>query len=173
MTDTTSSAASVHSNTEILDHKRNRSLLGFVISFVIWIMSAFPYKVVIYFGYSPPPGIMTFYLIFFGIGGLICWLFFLTRYLLIQRTIKRDPQLASALNDELVRYTWTRASALGFWVMLTTAGLLQFSKLLITLLFSAGFIPISILALNGFDLPEAMAVGVGTTIVAYLYFRRG
>ena len=137
-------------------------------------MSALPFKImVLYLGYSPPPGIITFYAMFFGIGGLFCWPFFLIRYLLIQRTIKRDPQLASALNDELVRYTWTRAAALGFWVMLTTAGLIQFGQLFISLLYRAGFVPITIFALNGFELPEAMAVGVGTTIVAYLYFRRG
>lgn len=173
MTDTTSSAASAHSNTEILDRKRNRSLLGFVISFVIWIMSALPYKVVVlYLGYTPPQGVMTFYWIFFGIGGLACWLFFLIRYQLIQRTIKQDPQLASALNDELVRYTWTRAAAIGFWVMLTTVGLFQFGKLFMILLYSAGIVPPTIFALRGFELPEAMAVGVGTTIVAYLYLRR-
>jgi hypothetical protein len=46
------------------------------------------------------------------------WVASLVRTLQLTRTLKGDPALSSAMQDERVRYARLRALALGFWVVL-------------------------------------------------------
>lgn len=156
---------------EHLDLKRTRNLAWFLGSFLVWSFCS----IVLLLGYGIFGGYnraFTPVLIVLLTLPLAVWLFFLGRYLWIQRRIKADPQIAEALNDEMVRSTWFRAAAAGFWSMLAVEVVFTILRTSSNLMVGMGFVDISILYIPDIRSPLAIAVGVGVTIGVYLHHRR-
>ena len=139
---------------EHLDLQRNRSLAWFLGTFLFWSFCS----IALLLGY--------------GILGGFGPVFFLGRYLWIQHRIKADPRMSEALNDEMVRSTWFRAAAAGFWSMLAVEVVFTILRISSNLLVSMGFIDIRFIAVPDIRAPLAIAVGVGVTIGVYLHHRR-
>ncbi len=158
--------------TERLDQQRNQSLAWFMWSFLAWSFL----QIIVIIGYvitgMSDPGFLPW---LFLVGGLIpmtLWIFFLLRYLFIQRRIKVNPAIAEALRDEMVREAWHRAAAAGFWSMLAVEAVFTILKVLSTILVAYFLGVPQILIFLDIRSPLAIAVGLGVTIGTYLRYRR-
>jgi hypothetical protein len=153
---------------EQLDRRRDRSLAWFLGCFLAWTLATIASMFLLV-----TPGLVSLALIVpvFALP-LAFWLFFLGRYLWIQARIRSDPRLAEALNDELVRTTWLRAAAAGFWAMLAVEVLSTLWRMLTNVTVSMGLVPLNPVLFLDLRAPLTLAVGIGVTIGVYLYQRR-
>ncbi len=158
--------------TERLDRQRNLSLSWFMWSFLTWSFL----QILVIAGFAVfgmrDHEFLTW---LFFVGGLIpmtLWIFFLTRFLFIQRRIRGNPVIAEALRDEMVREAWLRAAAYGFWSMLAVEAAFTILKVVSSIVFvnllGAPHLMIFLEARS----PLAIAVGLGVTIGTYLRYRR-
>jgi hypothetical protein len=159
---------------ERLDEQRNRSLMLFLATFLAWsfasiliIMAAFTLMGT---GDSDMILVMSLPLV---VLPLLLWIYFLVRFLLIQRRIRRNPDVAAYLDDEMVRDAWRRAAATGFWAMLTVEALVTLQALALRVIIVTGLVSPMPSVLSAIQAPMVIAVGVGVTIGRYLYLRRG
>jgi hypothetical protein len=159
---------------ERLDEQRNRSLMWFLGTFLAWsfasiliIMAAFTLM-----GTSDSDMILVMSLPLVVLP-LLLWIYFLVRFLLIRRRIRRNPEAAAYLDDEMVRDAWRRAAATGFWAMLAVEALVTLQALTLRVIIVTGLVSPIPSVLSAIQAPMVIAVGVGVTIGRYLYLRRG
>lgn len=95
-----------------------------------------------------------------AVAATAVWVFSIVRELQLTRSLKRDPDLTSATQDERVRSVRLRALALGFWAVL----------LLQALALGAAAFGFSVSAMVSARL--TLAFGILTASVAFVAFER-
>lgn len=98
-------------------------LLGFAIAFILWQVPTVLEEVL---AGRVPDQCGTYLTILAAAAGIV-WLVFAISYVRIARVIARDPNAATALDDERVRENRSRSYAVGFW---TLGGFLIMTRLL-------------------------------------------
>ncbi|MFC1628152.1 hypothetical protein ACFL3H_03435 [Gemmatimonadota bacterium] len=158
--------------TERLDRQRNQSLAWFMWSFLVWSFL----QIIVIFGYAivrmSDPGFLPWLFLVGGTLPMAIWVYSLIRYLFLGRRIRSNPEIAEALNDEMVREAWLRAAAAGFWSMLAVEAGFTILKVLSTGLILHVFGAPQVLIVLEIRSPLAIAVGLGVTIGTYLRYRR-
>ncbi len=158
--------------TERLDRQRNLSLTWFMWSFLTWSFL----QILVISGFAilgmRDQEFLTWLFFVGGFLPLVLWIFFLIRFLIIQKRIRGNPVIAEALRDEMVREAWLRAAAYGFWSMLAVEAAFTILKVLSTIVFVHLLgVPHFLMVLE-IRSPLAIAVGLGVTIGTYLRYRR-
>ena len=102
------------------------------------------------------------------LGALILWIctivFFTFRYLVYKNTLRKDPSLRNAVNDERVKLNWFKAYRVAFFTVVFLQGLMLFIQ------FVEGFVgPMYLI------LPQpylAIFLAILSLVGAFLYFNR-
>lgn len=103
---------------ERLDKQRNRALTWFIGTFLLWIFCSIAYTVIDWISGGLEPELQDRLSMYLVAIPAIPWLCFILRYRRLRRRITNTPEVAAALDDEIVQQAWTYAAAKGFWAML-------------------------------------------------------
>ena len=153
---------------ESLDKQRNRDLKRFLVVFLIWSV----WLVLTVIGTRTHSTVLSKSLmiasLIIGLLLLVSSLIFLTRIILLQKQIWSNPDLRGMVDDDIVRLAWLRAAAYGFCFMLVAEIFFTIGMILVT-----GMSSLRTQAVwSGIHGPVVIAVGIGTAVSAFLFFRR-
>ncbi|AJS58667.1 hypothetical protein [Paenibacillus sp. IHBB 10380] len=139
-----------------LESKRRRFLVGLTIGFIIWQV---PYLVSYFTSGKNHISLSGGWITWVSVAGSIIWAYSLIRMQLGSWLLRKNREMAKALNDEYMQLIWTRSFAAGFWVLMAA----------IAVLFTFSFwIDIS----TGFVLHAALFTGIVSSSLAYLSFEK-
>jgi hypothetical protein len=118
---------------EALDRKRNRLLSWILAVYGVWhgILLLLTLIAFIKFGLLIRHFMsgVRLYILIIGVVALAVFLFFIIRWLIYKRTLKKNPETAMAVNDERVKQNWLMAYRTSFIVMISLAVILEILKI--------------------------------------------
>ena len=162
---------------ELMDIRRRRLLFFFLIGYGVWYGLLNVYGTIqgfirIFSDYRNP--INQFInkpaeIIYYSTGALLGLVFivFLFRWWSYKRNLKKDPEVQSAVNDELVKQNWLKAYRLSFFFTVTLLVLFQINRILDSFVFMGklGFI-------DGLAIHYLLYVIVMSCVGGFLYYSR-
>lgn len=141
---------------EVLERARRRMLAGFLVAFVAWQLPVVAEELLVE---EMAPGIVTASRLV-GVVAAVVWMVYSLRLWRLQRLVSRDPEAATALDDERVRQVRARSLGFGFWTLIVYLVAVRLGAFLVAL-------PAAAVAQLGFVVAAASVIG------AFLVYDRG
>ena len=123
-----------------MDALRTRFIRGLLIGYGIWhglFILGFNLRYVYSISHKSFPldrfirSIEGYYLVL-GSAGFLVFIGFLFKWIHYKNTLKKNPQLKSAVNDEMTVMNWMRAFRFAFFAMILGIPLLEITKLILS-----------------------------------------
>ncbi|MGG3279606.1 hypothetical protein [Paenibacillus solani] len=139
-----------------IELQRKRFLIGIIVGFIIWQV---PYLISYLISGNNYMSLSGSWMTWVSVTGSVIWVYFLIRIQLGSWSLRKNREMAKALNDEYTRLIRTRSYAVGFWVLMGSMAVL---------------FPLSfwIEAPTSFILHAVLFIGVVASMIAYMSFEK-
>ena len=139
-----------------LESKRRKFFVGLTVGFIIWQV---PYLVSYFTSGKNHMSLSGGWITWVSVAGSVIWAYFLIRMQLESWLLRKNREMAKALNDEYMQLIWIRSFAAGFGVLMAVLAVLFIFSFWIDI--SAGFV-----------LHAALFTGIISSSLAYLSFEK-
>ena len=162
---------------EIMDKKRKRLLIFLMIGYGVWHGMFLLYGIIegIFWSLRRRPNTVHAFLekigpyyLYFGLFVFLIFIFFLVKWWLFKKSLKKDPALQSAVNDELVKQNWLKSYRFSFFC---TTGLLVF--LHIVRIYDSFIAHGRLGIIEGLGLHYLLYTAVMSCLGAFLHYNKG